>query len=160
MVTSEDLSGVMAQVGELLVCESVTEYAEKKTWIVVLDGTIALEVAFDDQVGLLQVVSDVGNLPGRGRERVLERLLQYNDQWPMTGGLRFGLDAAGEELSLIASFPAAGLEAPSFAKRLRRFSEMVADWRQLIVDGLDGGQDKRLGPADQQTEFAENLIRI
>jgi Tir chaperone protein (CesT) family len=156
-VTMDQLSTLMTQLGEKLDCQSVSEYPAHKSWIVVLDDVTAFELAFDDQIALLHVVSEVASLPGQDRQRQLEMLLQYNNEWPRTGGLRFSLDAAGEKISLVASFPATGLEPTWLAQRLRRLAEMVNDWQRLIADGRGDGAAPA---AAEGTTFAEHLIRI
>ncbi len=58
-------------------------------------------------------------------------LLQYNDQWVVTGGVRFALGEEG--ISLAVSFPAVNVEATWLAQRLLTLSGIVAAWRQLLA---------------------------
>ncbi len=135
----DQIHAVMAQLGEKLDCLSVTEFEQRRSWIVVIDEETAFEVALDEKIGLLQLVSTVAKMPDTaGRQQIGEMLLRYNDQWHATGGVRFGLDPIDDSISIIASFPAVDIEPVAFAQRLRRLAGLVADWRNLIA-GRAGG---------------------
>jgi hypothetical protein len=159
MATFEQISVVMAQIGERLNCQGVTEYAPRKSWIVLIDDATAVEIAFDDRNALLHMTSPVGDLPQYRRQPLAELLLRYNEQWLATGGVRAGLAADSDTLSLIASFPAENLEVAAFAQRLRGFSRFAADWRKLIAawPAATGEEETVVAARDAALDY---LIRI
>lgn len=161
MATFDQIRAVMAQLGERLDCQAVTEYEQRKGWIAVIDDATVVEIAFDDRIGLLHATSPVGDLPQHRRQKLSELLLRYNDQWSSTGGLRVGLGAEGDGLSLTASYATENLESTAFAQQLRSFLRVAGDWRELIAAWpIKGEAEER----DEVTAAAagafEYLIRI
>jgi hypothetical protein len=132
MATFDQVSVVMAQLGERLQCQAIAEFEKNQAWIVMVDDATSFELVLDDSLGLLQLVSEVATLPEPTSVQFLELILQYNDQWRATGGLRLGLSTE-RQVTLIATLPALNLDAVALAQRLVRLTEMVNAWRELIA---------------------------
>ena len=122
----------MTRLGERFQCQAIAEFEKNQAWIVMVDDAISFEIVLDDSLGLLHLVSEVAPLPEITPVRLLELLLQYNDQWRTTGGLRLGLSTE-RQVTLIATLPALNLDAAVLAQRLVRLTEMVNAWRELIA---------------------------
>lgn len=132
MASPDQIRAVMAQIGERLDCQAVTEFEQRKSWIVVVDDSTVVEIAFDDKIGLLHVTSPVGDLPQPRRLAFCELLLRHSDQWLSTGGLRMGLAAESDRLSLTYSAPSENLEPTVLVRQLQNFVRSTNDWRRLI----------------------------
>lgn len=155
MASFDQVQKVMAQVGERLACQAVTEYEQHKSWIIVVDDATVVEIAFDERINLLHATSPTGDLPQQRRQTLCELLLRYNNQWSATGGLRMSLDAEKDGLSLTASLPADNLDPSVLARQLGNFARAARDWRELIGAWPSDG-DKSLAA----TELFETLIRV
>jgi hypothetical protein len=127
------INAMMEQLAGKLDCQAIAEFEKRQAWILVLDDAIAFEINFDERAGLIHVVAELAPLPDAQRPALMTLLLQYNDQWQRTGGLRIGLAAEDSALSLMASFPASNVEPTAFARRLLRLAEAVTAWRELIA---------------------------
>jgi hypothetical protein len=151
---------VIGQLPEKLDCQAVAEFEKRQAWIVMIDDDLSYQLVLDDKIGLLQVACTVAPLPEERRSELLTLLMQYNDQWVVTGGVRFALGEEG--LSLVVSFPAANIEATWLAQRLMTLSGIVSAWRELLArDHRPAGAEVL---AEQQSLSAnilesENLIK-
>ena len=132
MATFDQVSVVMTQLGERFQCQAIAEFEKNQAWIVMVNDATSFELVLDDSLSLLHLVSEVAPLPQTTPVRLLELILQYNDQWRATGGLRLGISTE-RQVTLIATLPALNLDAVALAQRLVRLTEMVNAWRELIA---------------------------
>jgi Tir chaperone protein (CesT) family len=135
MTPYESISEALAKTGGVLECECVVAFPDLDAWTVALDEESELELAFDERLGLIHVSADVGVCPNQPDKGLLETLLQYNEQWLATGGVRFGLDGARRQFTLTASFPSSDIEAETLARRLAGLGNLIREWRSLLSDG-------------------------
>ena len=147
-MTYAAISDVLAKSGALAQCESVLAFPTLGSWSVALDEQCELELAYDDRLGLLHVSSDVAPCPDDAKSDLLRSLLEYNEHWLATGGVRFGLDGERGQLTLTASFATAGLEATDMAHRLLQMGQLLNDWRILLSDNPEQAELDGEPPAD------------
>jgi hypothetical protein len=134
MTAFASVSDVLARTGALLECESIVAFPDLAAWTVALGETDDFELALDERLGLIHVSAEVAPYRDDSDQDVLESLLEYNERWLATGGVRFGLDGARHRLTLTVSFPSASLEAEIMARRLARMERLVADWRRWFAE--------------------------
>ena len=104
----------------------------------------------------LVISASVGTPPHEDRLRMYELMLQFNNQWHLTGGLRLALEGPAGSGSMIFSVPVEGLENSQLATILANFREVVLGWREIIA-----APPPESGKPDEAADMAAlfNMVR-
>lgn len=133
MASFESFNALLAETGALLECVAVVSCGDQPDWILMLDDQHEFELALDQALGILHVGACLGPCPSVRREELLSTFLEFNEQFRATGGLRFGMDPDSSQLTFGVAFACEGLDGPVLAGRLRRLSQIIDGWREILA---------------------------
>jgi hypothetical protein len=152
----ERLESVIAGAAPLLDPIEVTYFPEDVTWAIQFDEQTRVFLDFDDKAMALVISASVGTPPHEDRLRMYELMLQFNNQWHLTGGLRLALEGPAGSGSMIFSVPVEGLENSQLATILANFREIVLGWREIIA-----APPPESGKPDEAADMAAlfNMVR-
>jgi hypothetical protein len=123
---------IMAEAGPRLDLLQVREYEDRDLWTLLLDEEILVYADYVADRDMLVLSAEVADLPAEGRAARHELLLQYNNQWAETGGVRMALDGPGGTVVQILEMPAAGLGTQTLGTVLSGFAEVLRNWRPIL----------------------------
>ena len=138
MHTFEQVHDLMAKIGPQLELDAVSQFDDEQSWVLFVDDDLAITVDSDFDAGKLILSSDLVSPPEETRLATYELLLQYNCQWPETGGLRMGLDEPGGTIVQMFDLPLAGLDLERLVTVVQNFIDQTELWRKILTDGVQG----------------------
>lgn len=131
-----DLSRTLTALAPALGVEEIRHYPPAR-WTVAFDATLIVDLDFDPPSGQLVLSAELGQPPAGEELAVYKLLLEVNQLWEQTGGLRMALDPARGRLKQIYAVTLAGLEPEALIKRLGNFAVAAHAWRAVVVTPPD-----------------------
>lgn len=147
MIELDELNALMTELGPKLDALQVKHFEGKNFWTVLFDEAVLLYVDLDPARQTLVVSADVAEPLPEARLARYEMILQYNNLWTETGGLRMALDSPEGVVVLLVDVPLAGITRETLATLCGNFVEAVHTWREILERPLDTGGDTP--PADE-----------
>jgi hypothetical protein len=132
MASLEQLNALMAEIGPILELQEVTGFASQELWTLQVDDDTLLFADHDPAQGRIVLSGEVATPRPAGKAAVHELLLQYNNQWKTTGGVRMALDGPDGAVIQICDIATADLDARTLAGTVRIFTDMLRAWRDML----------------------------
>lgn len=129
----DHIHNLMAEIGEQLDADQVTEFPDEGFWYVALDDDAEVGVHYDEALDRIVLTHGLGRPAEGARLTMYDTLLAYNAQWHETGGIRMGLDEPGGDVVMIADLTATGLNAGDLAAVLADLVDKGRTWRELLT---------------------------
>ena len=145
MAGKQHAQALMRAIGPQLDLLEVTEFEDGKVWTLVVDETTVLFADYDDAHNRLVLSADVAQAPEAGRLQLYELLLQYNNQWSETGGLRMALDPGGGVVQLF-ELPVTDLDLVGLQTVVTRFVDVLGAWREIVSRADAAGAEPAAHP--------------
>lgn len=158
MSNQQNISSLMADVGPLANLLSVTEYEEDNVWTLLVDEETVLLADWDQSRGCLVLSGDVAEPWEADRLYWYETLLQYNDQWQQTGGLRMSLESPGGKFVQMCDLAAADLTAQQLCTVIENFVLTLKGWREILAQPRgEGPSDDDSVSAPEQPDYSQMI---
>lgn len=134
------LHRLMAEIGPLLELQEVTEFEAEDLWTLVVDADTVLFLDYQATPERLVLSAEAGVPAEAGRE-FYATLLQYNNQWAETGGVRLALDGPEGGVVQIVDLALAGLDLSQLQTTLMGFLATLRAWREIVAQAGAGRAD-------------------
>lgn len=158
MTDFEIAQQLMAEIGPRLELSEVTEFSEDECWVLIVNDETVIAVDYDESAGRLVLSAEVVVPAAESRFQVYEQLLQFNHQWPETGGLRFSLDGPAGTVVQAFDLSLTNLNIQTLESVLANFVEQLAVWRELIQRGATAPMTETTGVPPEPT-LTPGMIR-
>ncbi|MGE4240004.1 type III secretion system chaperone [Ramlibacter sp.] len=116
----------------MLSAEALVSDDERPAWTLRLADGLPFDIEHDDAQGRMVIVCPVGEAAPAARERLYERLLQYNFLWHDTGGLRMALSGTPGRVVLMLELPLPGLAPARLCAVLANMGEIRQSWHDIL----------------------------
>ncbi|HLO75766.1 MAG TPA: type III secretion system chaperone [Magnetospirillum sp.] len=103
------------------------------------DGSLIVDLEFDDGAGVLHLYGTVGPVPAGDREAVYQRLLSANLFGRETGGATLALDGGRDEIVLCRALVPDHLDPLAFEAALAAFVDALEGQREQLKTAPVGG---------------------
>ncbi|MEN3385176.1 MAG: hypothetical protein V7608_5220 [Hyphomicrobiales bacterium] len=139
MASTEQLNALMAETGAVLELAQVLGFDEGG-WALGVDEDTTLFVDHEVDQHRIVLTGEVAAVRPAAKAAVHELLLQYNNQWRSTGGVRLALDGPDGSVIQICDLSTAQLDAQAFAGAVQVFIDILRGWRDILSrDPANGG---------------------
>lgn len=136
-MSHEHLHRLMTEIGPFMPLREVVEYADEARWMLVLDNGAVIEAEHDAGRGRLVLSIEVGEPAPEDAASLYRTLLQYNDLWRNTGGIRMAL--ADQTVVQSIELPAdASLDLDTLSRGLSGLYANTAVWRVMLASPPEG----------------------
>ena len=160
MTPIEVVQNLMQEIGPHLQLAEVTEFTEAAHWILIVNDDTVVYASYDSEVDQLVLSADVATPPTEHLFNLYERLLQFNDQWHETGGLRFSIDAPEGMVCQILSLPMSATDLHKLAIVFTNFIEQLRLWRDMILEGPPKEADETAESNDAASMPVSGMVRV
>ena len=154
MTGLEVVQQLMTEIGPRLELAEVIEFTEDESWLLAADEQSVVAVDYDAENAKLVFSAEVAEPSGSDRLALYQSLLEFNAQWPSTGGLRFGLEGPTGMVQMAFDLPIAVIDIQKLEVVVKNFLEQLDLWRSMVLEGLDGEPGE-----DQPTEQAGDPLQ-
>jgi hypothetical protein len=131
MSSHDRIQELLCEAASLLGVGSLTAYDSAPAWRLARDGT-DFRVEHDPEHDSIVISAAVGAVADAARTRTYQMLLQYNNLWPQTGGVRMALDGPQRTVVMILELGTACLSAARLARVISNMAGVHAGWRDLL----------------------------
>jgi len=139
MASTEQLNALMAETGAILELAQVVGF-DAGGWALGIDEDTTLFVDHEADQDRIVLSCEVAVVRPGAKGSVHELLLQYNNQWKSTGGMRLALDGPDGSVIQICDLSTTQLDARAFAGAVRVFFDILQGWRDILSrDPASGG---------------------
>jgi hypothetical protein len=145
MATTEQLNALLAETGAILELAEVIGFESENLWTLEVDETTILFVDHEANQHRIVLSGEVVKPHDARKISAYELLLQYNNQWKSTGGLRMALDGPGGSINQICDISTVDLNAHALADMIRVFVDVLRGWRDMLASEPSGSNDRPFG---------------
>jgi hypothetical protein len=139
MASTEQLNALMAETGAILELAQVVGF-EEGGWALEVDDDTLLFIDHETDQNRIVLSGEVAAVRPAAKASLHALLLQYNNQWKTTGGVRMALDGPDGSVIQICDVSTAELDAHAFAGTVRVFVDILQGWRGVLGrDPVNGG---------------------
>jgi hypothetical protein len=131
MASTEQLNALMAETGAILELAQVLGFDEGG-WALEVDADTLVFVDHETDQDRIVLSGEVAPVRPAAKASVHDLLLQYNNQWKTTGGVRMALDGPNGSVIQICDLSTAQLDAHAFAGTVRTFVDVLQGWRDIL----------------------------
>ena len=164
MATTEHVHHLLVELGPLLELGAVVEYDGQNAWSLGVDEETAVHAEFHADEDRLYLSANVASPPEARRAATYDLLLQYNNQWTETGGIRMALDGPAGRVVQITDLRVTGLDVSSLESALVSFLEKLRAWRDMVGQGITDDSDPQPGSENPSRDlapgFGDGNIRV
>jgi hypothetical protein len=133
MSSKEHVHTLMTEIGPLLDLMAVTEYDSENAWTILVDEDTFLFADFDEPQKRLVLSAEAGRPQAGNRKFIYEILLQYNNQWHETGGVRMALDGPEGSVVQIFDLSVVDLDIGQLQTTVANFVDTLKAWREILA---------------------------
>jgi hypothetical protein len=131
-MSHEHLHRLMTEIGPFMHLREVVEYADEARWVLVLDNGAVIEAEHDADRARLALSIEIGEPAAEDAAALYRTLLQYNQLWRNTGGIRMAL--ADQTVVQSVELPAdASLDLDTLSRGLAGLHANTAVWRVMLA---------------------------
>lgn len=150
----DKISRILSEIAVKIDALELKFYEHTASWTMLMNEEVLLYLDHDPGRDMIVISGDVADPPASARAQRYELLMQYNNQWAETGGIRMALDGPSGTIVQIADIPAAGLKMVDMQTILTGFTETLATWRQMLESEIQEVAKPLNSGGD------ENMIRV
>lgn len=133
MSSKEHVHNLMLEIGPLLGLMAVTEYDSENAWTILVDEDTIIFADFDESQKRLVLSAEAGQPQSDNRKFIYGILLQYNNQWHETGGVRMALDGPEGSVVQIFDLPVVDLDIVQLQTTVANFVDTLMAWREILA---------------------------
>ncbi|HSV45531.1 MAG TPA: type III secretion system chaperone [Ramlibacter sp.] len=126
--------------------------------VLVFDGDLVLNIAYDEPTGQLVLSAYLDELPAEGAEPILRELLAANLYWHRTRGATLALEEGTNGIVLAYRASVTELDAASFEACVENFVKQAERWHGRIVAGKEEAARASTGSAAAEPARLGGLI--
>lgn len=151
----------LAEVVALLDVSALVAHRDDLSWDIFFDEDRLVEAYLDEEAEKLVLTTELGTPAEADAARLYPLLLQYNDLWRETSGLRMALDGPGGAVIMIYDVSLAKLDVILLRNILENYDATAKAWKALIASSENAAPKESSGINPQDSFFdPAHFIRV
>lgn len=122
---------LMKEIGPVMGLLEVTAFNDQTLWTLVLEDETVIFADFHEDQKRLTLSANVGTPLEAERDKIYAQLLQYNNQWQETDGVRMAVDNEDEIVQLF-DLSVVDLELSKLHRVIDNFVSVLRGWRDIF----------------------------